>query len=255
VQDTRHPTVSEATQWVRSTACVQADAKQILDVAARLSDPKDSVESFARKVFAFVRDDRGTGAPFTSLDALSALKCGGSCTNKANLAAALLRAHHIPARTVSHMPTWANSPLYEHWLTEYWQPDKGWVALDPALGRWAPDRRTRIVLSTSSAQDEEKAFDPMHLKFVMPGAAFQSVAELSSNLHAADLTETDAINTANCVGIFNADVAKLDRFMKALHKSSINLRSMDLGSHQMSEVYKRRLDQAKASRWSAILGR
>jgi hypothetical protein len=192
-----------AVDWKRSTACVQSSASEVRQVEQKLSTPGDGDEAYAHKVFEFVRDDNGKGAPFKTLDALAALQCGGSCTNKANLVAALLRARGIPARTVAHMPTWCKEKMYEHWLAEYWQPGQGWVAIDSALGRWAPDRRTRIVLSIANPADEDLAFDPLHERFVMPGAPYASVAELSPLLYPADLTETDEINCGD-------EVSRLD---------------------------------------------
>jgi hypothetical protein len=189
-------------------------------LANKLWARNDSVVSYARKVFAFVRDDPGKGAPFKRLDALAALQCGGSCTNKANLAAALLRARGIPARTVAHMPTWSTLPLYEHWLTEFWVPGTGWLALDPALGRWDPDRRTRVVLSVANSADENRAFEPLHERFVMPGAPYASVAELSKELYPADLAKDDGINTveqaANLVVPVGMERKLFERALKAL---------------------------------------
>jgi hypothetical protein len=187
------------TEWSESSACVQSTASEIRDLSRTLAKPGDTDETYAKRVFEYVRDDRGKGAPFKALDALAAIQCGGSCTNKANLVAALLRAHGIPARTVTHMPTWCRDKLYEHWLAEYWNPKTGWVAIDSALGRWEPDRRTRVVLATSSTEDENLAFNPLHERFVMPGAPYQSVLELTPKLFPADLADDDAINSADQV--------------------------------------------------------
>jgi hypothetical protein len=190
---------ASATEWKQSTSCVQSSSARIRAIAEKLAASGDSAEAYARKVMAFVRDDMGKGAPFKALDALAALECGGSCTNKSNLAAALLRAHGIPARTVSHMPLWATEPLYEHWLTEFWQPGEGWLPLDATIGCWNPDRRSRVVLAISNPADEDRAFEPLHERFVMPGAAYMSVAELSKELYPADLTDDDAMNSGNIV--------------------------------------------------------
>jgi hypothetical protein len=116
------------------------------------------------------------------------------------------------------MPTWVSDALYEHWLAEYWQPGTGWVAMDPSLGRWDPDRRTRVVLATSNEEDEDRAFDPLHERFIMPGAAYLSSLELSQTLYAADLTDTDAINTANVVGRFILDAQNESRLTAAARR-------------------------------------
>jgi len=181
-------------EHLRSTACVQSADPRVAAVAKKLGEGVEADGDYVAKVFAFVRDNQGKGAPFKQLDALAALDCGGSCTNRANLSAALLRAHGIPARTIAHMPTWCDK-LYEHWLTEYWN-GKQWVAFDPSLGRLHPDRRTRVEFGAATSADEDRAFEKQHLRFVMPGAPYQSVCELSPTLYPADLAEDDAINWA-----------------------------------------------------------
>jgi len=215
-RDTAPPTASS---WKQSTACVQSSAPQIQAIEQKLAKPGDTTESYARKVMAFVRDDGGKGAPFIALDALAALQCGGSCTNKANLSAALLRAHGIPARTVSHMPVWASDKFYEHWLTEYWQPEKGWVAIDSTIGSWEPDRRSRVVLSIANPSDEDLAFEPLHERFVMPGAPYLSVAELTPTLYPADLTQDDAINSVDEIGRLAVSSPAESAVFKAATKS------------------------------------
>ena|GEM_PF-1381720 len=191
-QDLNEPSVEK---WTKSTACVQWNNAEMLAIAKRLANGAKDSHVYAQRVFEFVRDNTGRGAPFKTLDASAGLACGGSCTNHSNLAAALLRAHGIPARTVAHMPTWCGL-LYEHWLTEYFLPGEGWLAMDTSLGRMLPDRRTRVVLNVANEQDEDRSFEPLHTRFVMPGAPFQSVAELSAALFPADLTDTDGINIA-----------------------------------------------------------
>lgn len=209
------PPSAEGGDWSSSTACVQCAAPEIKAVAKSLSAPGQTEEAYARKVFAFVRDDQGKGAPFNSLDALAGLQCGGSCTNKANLVAALLRAHGIPARTVCHMPTWYGAPLDYHWLTEYWQPGKGWVAVDSALGRWEPDRRSRMVLNVASRKDEDRAFDPLHERFVMPGAPYYSVIELSKELYPASISQVNGFDSADQVALLNLPSSAQDGLFKS----------------------------------------
>jgi len=250
-RDTKPPVSTSG--WERSTACVQSNAPQIKAIEKKLCSPNDTVESYARKVFAFVRDDMGKGAPFKALDALAALQCGGSCTNKANLSAALLRAHGIPARTVAHMPTWCSSKLYEHWLTEYWQPGTGWVAIDSALGRWDPDRRSRVVLAVSNPADEDLAFDPLHERFVMPGAAYLSVLELNPTLYPADLTDDDAINSVDQVAQLRISGSEEAALFEAGSRSFKELLPR-LGNRTEDETrYRRVMAAAKRCSPSALL--
>ena len=235
--------------WSRSTACVQSSDSQIQEIAQKLSAPGDTEEAYARKVMEFVKRDMGKGAPFKALDARAALECGGSCTNKANLSAALLRAHGISARTVSHMPTWATEKFYEHWLTEFWQPGKGWVAFDATIGSWEPDRRSRVVLSTANPSDEDRAFEPLHERFVMPGAPYLSVAELSPTLYPADLTNDDEINSVNQVGRFDISVADESALFELASKSFKNLADP---SAKDSARYNRILSAAKSGKSDAL---
>ncbi len=175
----------EAAPWTRSTACVQRDDPAIRDKANELAQGTAGVEAYARRVIEFTAHHQGKeGVPFDALDARKALECGGSCTSRANLAAALLRARGIPARTVAHLPTWSG-PLYEHWLVEYWHPGAGWVWLESSLGQFRPLPCTLVVLGVANPEDEDRAFDPLQTRQVMPGAPHLSVHVGSEPLHPA----------------------------------------------------------------------
>jgi len=165
----------EAVSWTRSTACVQSDDPAIRDKAKELAAGNEDVATYARRVIRFTARHSGKdGVAFDALDARKALDCGGSCTSRANLAAALLRARGIPARTVAHLPTWSG-PLYEHWLVEYWHPGAGWVWLESAIGQFRPPAWTLVVLSVANPEDEDRAFDELQTRQVMPGAPYLSV--------------------------------------------------------------------------------
>ena len=175
----------EAAPWTRSTACVQSDDPAIRDKAEELAQGAEGVEPYARRVIEFTAHHQGKeGVAFDALDARKGLDCGGSCTSRANLAAALLRARGIPARTVAHLPTWSG-PLYEHWLVEYWHPGAGWVWLESSLGQFRPRPCTLVVLGVANPEDEDRAFDPLQTRQVMPGAPHLSVHVGSEPLHPA----------------------------------------------------------------------
>jgi len=172
----------EAKPWLRSTACVQSADEDVARKAEDLVSGVTDVKSYVRNVIAFTKANEGRGKPFVSLDAKTALGCGGSCMSRANLAAALLRARGIPARTLSHLPTWSG-PLYEHWLVEYWHPGAGWTWIEPSSGELRPSPCLVVVLNIANPYDEDEAFSS-HLTWsgVMPGAARLSVHELSREL-------------------------------------------------------------------------
>lgn len=173
----------EAKPWTRSTACVQADDPAIQARAAALAEGLDDVGAFARRAVEFAATNPLRMGAMATLDARCALDTGSSCTGRANLAAALLRARGIPARTVAHLPTWSG-PLFEHWLVEYWHPGAGWVWAEPSLGRMQPEPWTVALLSVSSPDDEDAArsFAPYRVRGVMAGAPSFSVPELSGGL-------------------------------------------------------------------------
>jgi transglutaminase-like putative cysteine protease len=175
----------EAAPWTRSTACVQSDDPAIRDRAKELAQGTEGVEPYARRVIEFTAGHQGKDdVAFDALDARKALDCGGSCTSRANLAAALLRARGIPARTVAHLPTWSG-PLYEHWLVEYWHPGAGWVWLESSRGQFRPLPCTLVVLGVANPEDEDRAFDRLQTRQVMPGAPYLSVHVGSESLHPA----------------------------------------------------------------------
>lgn len=174
---------NEAKGWLGSSPVVQSDDAGIVAKAKELKAGVSDVETFARKVIDFTSKNEGTGKPFVSLDAAAALGCGGSCTSRANLAAALLRAGGVPARTISHLPTWAyGSGLYEHWLVEYWHPGAGWVRVEPTLGQFAPTASTFAALATATVEDERATGKPGQLGWIMPGAAWMSGIQGSDGL-------------------------------------------------------------------------
>lgn len=172
----------EARPWLRATAVVQSDDPGIRAKADELREASPTVGDFAKAVIRFTARNQGTGAPFVTLDARAALACGGSCTSRANLAAALLRAGGVPARTSAHLPTWSG-PLYEHWHVEYWHPGAGWTWLEPTLGHVRPQPFTMVVLNVALPEDEDQGFDEVigH-SGVMLGVARHAVHEHSPEL-------------------------------------------------------------------------
>lgn len=175
----------EAVQWLPSTACVQAVAPSIVQKARELSVDQPDIETYARRVIRFTCDNRGGKEPWSRLDAVASLTCagGGSCTNRANLAAALLRAKGIPARTIAHLPTWSlGEPLFTHWLVEYWHPGRGWVRVESTWGEFQPPAYTTMLLAISSVEDENLANSELQARWVLPGAPVWSLPHIGADL-------------------------------------------------------------------------
>jgi len=183
---------SGMTDWLASTPVVQSADPAIVKKAKELRTASKDLADFAERVIIFTSVNQGTGKPFVALDAASALGCGGSCTSRANLGAALLRAGGVPARTISHLPTWAyGSPLYEHWLIEYWHPGAGWVRLETTQGEVMPRASTFAVLATASVSDEKLTGKAGQLGWILPGAAWMSGIQGSGSLQPGAATEEE----------------------------------------------------------------
>lgn len=197
-----------AAPWLQSTKCVQCSDEEITRKAEELGHKSSDLESFVQNVIQFTSKNRGKkGYEFDSLDAKTAIRTGGSCTSRANLAAALLRARGIPARTVSHLPSWMRSYFFEHWLVEYWHPGVGWVWIEPTLNEMQPAANEVVVLAVSSPDDENKCDDPVHLRYLMPGGAYLSGCELSEELVAASIMKRA---TAPNIAIEQAEIRGTD---------------------------------------------
>jgi hypothetical protein len=198
---------------------VQSDDAAIRAKATELGVGTNDVDAYARHVIAFTSQNKGTGAEFTTLDASRALQCGGSCTSRANLAAALLRAHGVPARTLAHLPTWSG-PLYEHWLVEYWNPVRGWVWIEPTMGKYDPAPTTLVVLAESSPDDEDRSFDKMQCRFVTPGAPYLSVHELAGELTRAKSIVSSAANGGSNVAVNQGRLMGTPEELQALYEAA-----------------------------------
>lgn len=173
-----------ARPWTRSTACVQSDDPAIVAVAEELGARGQGVGDFVEAVLRFTSTHCGTDADatFDSLDAKKALACGGSCTSRANLCAALLRAGGIAARTQAHLPTWSG-PLYEHWLVEYWHPGAGWTWVESTKGELRPPPWSLVVINTANPEDEDEAFHQrIRRSGVLAGVALWAVHDIAQPL-------------------------------------------------------------------------
>lgn len=212
----------QARAWLRATRCVQSDDPKIAEEARKLADGARGVEPYVRRVLEFTSTNRGLDpkAAFTTLDASKALACGGSCTSRANLAAALLRAHGIPARTVAHLPTWAPM-LYEHWLVEYWHPGAGWVWIESTMGHMQPKDWSLVVINVANPDDEDLSFDEV----ISHSGVMLGAPHLAVHKHSPELTRifrNDAGNEGNYArGVL--ELGGLDRAtLQSLHDRAMD---------------------------------
>jgi len=157
--------------WLEATAGVQANHPEIEAVAAQLRGDGEAM-GLARRVADFTANQ--PFGDFQSLDALEALREGGSCTSMANLAAALLRANGIPARVLAIYPT--DGEWYQtHYIVEFYLPEAGWVWMESTVGQipWPP--YAGVVVALATPEDENRAFEAN--RWVIPGAPWGSLTE------------------------------------------------------------------------------
>ncbi|MEQ1821099.1 MAG: transglutaminase domain-containing protein [Fimbriimonadaceae bacterium] len=123
----------EARPWLRASLFVQSDDKRIRDKALtfRGNDVIDTINKTMSGMSTILGQQKSQMAADCS--AVATLTNTGSCTNNANLLAALLRANGIPTRILSGFPTWAGSPYQTHYIVEAYVPTVGWYPLEPTL--------------------------------------------------------------------------------------------------------------------------
>ena len=155
------PNKEKADSYRHATACVQSESPEVQRIAEKLWPESERVEEYVRRIQQFVREMNMTKRP-RSLDALGILDSGmnGICTANSNLAAALLRAKGIGARSMAVIPP-TSQRLEMHRIVEY--DDNGqWQWFDPSsLHADVPMRpfQTMIVAKTTVA-DEDLAMKP-----------------------------------------------------------------------------------------------
>lgn len=98
---------------------------------------------------------------------------------------------------------------------EYWHPNAGWVWLESTLGQFQPAPNSLVVLAVSSADDEDKAFDPLQCRYIIPGAPYLSVLELSEELDAVVRKKGDnSTNSAKLLSRISGSDAELKRLLE-----------------------------------------
>jgi hypothetical protein len=168
-------------EYTHATACAQSDDKQIAELATRLWPASGDTGQYARRIQDFIRDLKQTGPP-RSLDAAGMLGSGANwiCTANANLACALMRARHVPCRSIAVVPP-ISRKLEMHRVVEYYDRNL-WVSFDPSVVQ--PDVPLKpwheIAMAKTTAADEETSMKPRMGS--APGCPFGQEIELSAGL-------------------------------------------------------------------------
>jgi hypothetical protein len=160
-----------------ATECVQSRSEKIVQLAEKLWPKSGKAADFALNIQTHIREMKQAKQP-KSLDALGILDSGanGICTANANLAAALMRAKGVPARTMAVIPP-ISQRLEMHRIVEYF--DEGaWKVFDPSsLHADIPMKPFQyVIMAKTTKADEDLA---MKLRMgAMPGCPFAQEIEL-----------------------------------------------------------------------------
>jgi hypothetical protein len=155
------PDVTGAEPYLQGSACVQSGAGPVTKLADKLWSDSGKPEAYAAGIQQFIRDLKQEKQP-RSMDALGILESRGNwiCTANANLAAALLRAKHIAARSIAVIPP-NGQRLEMHRIVEFFEGGQ-WIKFDPSfLQKDIPMRPWQtVIMARTTIADEDAAMKP-----------------------------------------------------------------------------------------------
>jgi hypothetical protein len=154
-------TSSDPEEFSRATACVQSGDRKIQGLVRQLNPENGDPTAYAAAIQRFIAGMKQVKPPL-SLDAAGILESGANwiCTANANLAAALLRAGGVPARSLAVIPA-TGQRMEMHRIVEYYSGGR-WQAFDPSsvLPGIPIDPARYLVMSRTTIADEEAAMKP-----------------------------------------------------------------------------------------------
>ncbi len=155
------PEPGDPGEYLRATACVQSGEREIRKLARQLRPGNGDPDAYAAAIQRFIAGMKQVKPP-RSLDAAAILESGANwiCTANANLAAALLRAGGIPARSLAVIPT-DGQRMELHRIVKYYSGGR-WRAFDPSslIPGIPVDPARYLVMSRTTIADEEAAMKP-----------------------------------------------------------------------------------------------
>ncbi len=171
------PDLRDPERYLNATACVQSGAKAVKSLAGSLWPADGRIDRYAANIQAHIRGMKQEKPP-RSLDAEGILASGANwiCTANANLAAALLRAKEIPARTLAVVPP-ISQRLEMHRIVECYDGgrwhrfDSSSLHADIPMKPWQS-----VVMARTTIADEEASMKPRMGS--SPGAPYGQELEL-----------------------------------------------------------------------------
>ena len=151
--------------------------------------------------------------------------------------------------------------MYEHWLVEYWHPGAGWVWLESSLGQFRPLPCSLVVLNVANPEDEDRAFDPLQCRQVMPGAPHLSVHVGSDELYRAPKFARRLAGAGNLASIetrlngTEEELAGVFRAARGAFEALVRESEKGLANAARTESVRKALQSKKATDLTAVLKR
>lgn len=211
----------EVREWLKPSKSVQSDHPEIKAKANELKGTSSDTLEVAQNVYNFMQGWR-TGRP-NSCDALETLrKGGGSCTNHAQLSAALLRASGIPARVLANYPTWYRGSLATHYDVEFYVPGFGWYWMD-TIARKKPLEPYKQVVFPVNIEDEDKGMNPNRYGVAL-GVPYYSIRErIEGTAGGGGGLPSGGFATAGGVTTFTGDLTDASELTKSMWRKCLKL--------------------------------
>ena len=169
----------EARPWLAASWCANADHRRIAEIGKHIRSKTNDVLEIIDEVIAWRKkielEASGTARNCTAIATLDGL---GSCTNNANLVAALLRASGVPARILSGFPSWSG-PLETHYIVEAWLPEHGWYPIESTKGLAPWPNSGQIIVSIVPIEYESESLASARTS-ASSGVPFRSLTEYAS---------------------------------------------------------------------------
>jgi hypothetical protein len=167
--------------YLAATPCAQSGDKRIAELANKLWPTSATAGQYPKAIQAYIRDLKQTSQP-RSLDALGVLASGANwiCTANANLSAALMRARHVPCRSIAVVPP-ISRKLEMHRVVECYDHDK-WISFDPSLVQADVPLKPwhEIIMVKTTVADEQTSMKPRMASAL--GCPFAQEVELAAGL-------------------------------------------------------------------------
>jgi len=210
----------EAKPWLKSTASVQAQDRQIQKVAKEIrgqeTDTLKIITATLARTMSIYDHQQGR---CTSLDAVQALTKQGSCTSCANLVTALLRANGIPTRIMAGYPLWSG-PLQTHYIVEAYVPNYGWYPIESTQLQQKWQLYQQVIVAIVPPEYEDQSGMRIGGFTGVPYLSLTEFPDQKAPVYSVGTVDKEKYcdHEAKKVRVFSEPTAKWDEALKLAHE-------------------------------------